>query len=187
MEQDRRKWNRIFSGRPEMAPSAPEFLSRQRDALNPGSVLDLACGDGAAALFLAEAGFQVTAVDIADAGLTRLQHFALQRGLDIKTQLLDLDQPAGLAGLALFDNIVISRFKPPAALWPYLVDQLAPEGVLALTTFNLAHHRATGFAERFCLAPAELQDIHPGLLLTQYESADQGDPAMDSYLFRRRC
>ena len=113
MEQDRQKWNRIFSGRPELAPSAPEFLSRQCGALNRGSVLDLACGDGAAALFLAEAGFEVTAVDIADAGLTRLQHFARQRGLDIETNLLDLDQPAGLAGLALFDNIVISRFKPP--------------------------------------------------------------------------
>ena len=186
MQEDRQKWNRIFSGRAELAPTAPEFLSRHGDALNKGSVLDIACGDGAAALFLAAAGFEVTAVDISDTGLTRLRQFAQAKELDIRTCQVDLDQPNGLADLPLFDNIVISRFKPPAELWPSLVAPLAPNGVLAITTFNLAHHRATGFAERFCLVPAELQHIHPQLQLILYETTDQGDPAMDSYLFRLR-
>ena len=59
--------------------------------LPPGaSVLDLGCGEGRNALYLAEQGFKVIAVDISRAGIEKLNHFARQRGLSITAEVQDM-------------------------------------------------------------------------------------------------
>ena len=186
MQEDARKWNRIFTGRPVRPPTPPEFISRQYQQLKPGNVLDVASGDGASALFLADRGFDVTAIDISSEGLNRLKAFAADRQLDINTRLIDLDLPNALSALETYDNIVICRFKPATTLWRSLVEHLAPGGFLALSTFNSAHHQTTGFPQRFCLEPEELRFVHPELELMLYETSQPGEAAVDSYLFQRR-
>lgn len=186
MKEDAQKWNRVFSSKQGPAPTPPEFLTRNYHRLKPGTVLDVASGDGANALFLAEQGFAVTAVDIAQAGLARLLDLAAKRNLEIGTREVDLDLPASLKQFTGYDNLVISRYKPPSAAWPQLVKCLAPEGILALSTFNLSHHEKTGFNRQFCLSPGELESIHPDLKLLHYEGSDLGDPSMDSYLFQHQ-
>lgn len=57
--------DRIWSGRPN--PRLVEFASD----LPPGRALDLGCGEGGDAVWLARRGWQVTAVDIADNALRR--------------------------------------------------------------------------------------------------------------------
>lgn len=187
MEEDAHKWNRIFTRRPVLSPKPPEFISRQYTLLKPGTVLDVASGDGASALFLADRGFDVTAIDISSEGLNRLNSFAANSQLNINTRRIDLDLPDALSVLDTYDNIIICRFKPAPTLWPSLVEHLAPGGFMAVSTFNSAHHLATGFAHRFCLEPEELKNVHPELELMLYETNQQGEPAVDSYLFQRRC
>ena len=59
--------------------------------LPPGAkVLDLGCGEGRNALFLAEAGFDVSAVDISEAGIGKLRALADERGLDVRTEVADI-------------------------------------------------------------------------------------------------
>jgi tellurite methyltransferase len=53
-------------------------------------VLDLGCGEGRNALFLAERGFDVTAVDISETGIRKLDALAKQRELDIHSQVADM-------------------------------------------------------------------------------------------------
>lgn len=53
-------------------------------------VLDLGSGEGRNALFLAERGFAVTAVDISEAGIRKLQVSAQGRNLDIHTEVADM-------------------------------------------------------------------------------------------------
>jgi tellurite methyltransferase len=68
-----------------------EELAQFHDLLPAGaSVLDLGCGEGRNALFLAGHGFQVTAVDISAAGIKKLHHFAHQNGLSIATDVQDM-------------------------------------------------------------------------------------------------
>jgi tellurite methyltransferase len=50
-------------------------------------VLDLGCGEGRNALFLAGCGFRVTAVDISEAGIRKLEALAGERRLDIRTRI----------------------------------------------------------------------------------------------------
>jgi tellurite methyltransferase len=59
--------------------------------LQPGaSVLDLGCGEGRNALFLAERGFEVTAVDFSEAGIRKLNALAQERKLDIRSKVADI-------------------------------------------------------------------------------------------------
>jgi tellurite methyltransferase len=53
-------------------------------------VLDLGCGEGRNALFLAECGFEVTAVDISDAGIRKLDALAKERDLQIRSEVADM-------------------------------------------------------------------------------------------------
>lgn len=68
-----------------------EELVRLANLLPPGaSVLDLGCGEGRNALYLAGRGFEVTAVDISVAGIEKLNHLARQRGLSLRAEVRDM-------------------------------------------------------------------------------------------------
>jgi len=54
------------------------------------TVLDLGCGEGRNALFMAECGFDVTAADISETGINKLQALALQRGLTLHAEVADM-------------------------------------------------------------------------------------------------
>jgi ubiquinone/menaquinone biosynthesis C-methylase UbiE len=60
------------------------FLVEEVVGLAPGRALDLACGEGRNALWLAERGWQVTAVDFSAVGLAKAQRLASERALDLR-------------------------------------------------------------------------------------------------------
>ncbi|MCC6563683.1 methyltransferase domain-containing protein [Candidatus Uhrbacteria bacterium] len=67
-----------------------KVVERLGELLPHGSVLDLGAGDGRHALFLASKGLDVTAVDLSEAALEKLQEHAKEQGLQVKTELADL-------------------------------------------------------------------------------------------------
>lgn len=184
MKKDKQKWNARFSSKVKVAPKPPGFIKASVNCLKPGSVLDVASGDGAAALYLAAHGFMVTAIDVSDIALERLQYFAAQQDLVVTTYVVDLDEPKSFAKLGLFDNIVITHFKPEHHHWPLLVSLLRSGGSLLLSTFNITQHEESRFPSRFCLMPNELKMIDESLRLEHYASAKRGNNYMDDYRFR---
>ncbi|UTW10691.1 class I SAM-dependent methyltransferase [Marinobacterium rhizophilum] len=186
MSAVREKWNQRYGARAQAAPATPAFVTEVAPSLRRGSVLDVAAGDGAASLALARLGFRVTAVDIAEVGLARLQAFAAAEQLEIPTHCRDLAQPHCLQQLGSFDNILVCRYKPEATLWPQLAAALVPGGLLAFSTFNLQRHEEHGFPARFCVQPGELAHIHSQLELLHCASVTRGADSFDDYLFRRR-
>ncbi len=70
--------------------SANDFLRSHVDHLPMGRVLSLAEGEGRNAVFLAEQGFTVTAVDMSSVGLAKAQRLAAQRGVNIDIIVADL-------------------------------------------------------------------------------------------------
>lgn len=54
------------------------------------NVLDLGCGEGRNALYLAEQGFKVTAIDISISGIRKLNHLARQRSVSMTAEVRDM-------------------------------------------------------------------------------------------------
>lgn len=78
------KWNHIYSQTGQKRYPPIEILA-ENDFLLPitGSALDVACGLGANAIFLAERGLTVTAWDISFVAIEQLKTYAVQQGLNI--------------------------------------------------------------------------------------------------------
>lgn len=89
---DNELWNerygaadRLWSGNPH-----PQLADIATD-LPPGRALDIACGEGADAVWLAEQGWDVTAVDFSHVAIERASQAAAERNLDIAFIVADLD------------------------------------------------------------------------------------------------
>ncbi|PJJ54256.1 methyltransferase family protein [Mumia flava] len=67
--------DRIWSGNPN------PLLVREASDLSPGTALDLGCGEGADAVWLASRGWQVTGIDIAQVALDRAATHATDAGV----------------------------------------------------------------------------------------------------------
>lgn len=69
---------------------SPEFYDLIKLLPRAARVLDLGCGDGRIALFLAEKGFDVTAVDISEAAIDKLERLANEKDLPVTTIIQDM-------------------------------------------------------------------------------------------------
>jgi SAM-dependent methyltransferase len=89
----REEWNRRYAGRELLWSAQPNrFLVAEAAGLPPGRALDVACGEGRNAVWLAEQGWRVTAVDFSDVGLGKARELAGARGVEaewVQADLLD--------------------------------------------------------------------------------------------------
>jgi tellurite methyltransferase len=76
----------------------------------PGSALDLACGTGRHAIWLAEHGWTVTAVDSSPVALDMLQQRALERGVAVNIVLADLERHEFDLESESYDLIVVCNY-----------------------------------------------------------------------------
>jgi tellurite methyltransferase len=92
LKSDRKRWDERFKGAEFALGKKPNPFLRRHVALLPkGKALDLAAGEGRNAVFLAQHGFDVDAVDISGIGLRKAQKLAREMNVKIHTCLADLD------------------------------------------------------------------------------------------------
>jgi SAM-dependent methyltransferase len=83
-EASRQRWNHRWAGERAHASTAPSrFLAAEVADLRPGTALDLACGAGRNAVWLAEHGWRVTAVDFSGVALGMARSLAAQRRVEV--------------------------------------------------------------------------------------------------------
>ncbi|MGV0838506.1 class I SAM-dependent methyltransferase [Mycolicibacterium thermoresistibile] len=91
MSEAQRHWENRYQEKDQMWSGRVNLrLSEVAGQLSPGRALDLGCGEGADAAWLAERGWQVTAVDISQTALNRAAGEASARGLSIDFQRHEL-------------------------------------------------------------------------------------------------
>ncbi|MFO0918281.1 MAG: class I SAM-dependent methyltransferase [Planctomycetaceae bacterium] len=168
---DRERWDAKYADRTlPAAISPPEWLVQQAASLEPGRALDLACGEGHAAIWLAERGWQVTGVDISPVGLTRARMLAEKRNLTVDWQLADLDELS--LGREEFDLITVFRFLD-RRLAPRICQALRKDGLLIYETFLSspeAGRTDPAWNPAYRLQPGELSRLFDGLsVLVQEE------------------
>lgn len=132
---DRIRWERQYgqSGAPEK-PSAflKEILDGGHWDIARGQALDIASGAGRNALFLAEKGFDVTAIDIAEPGLDQGARRAAERSLSISWQQTDLENGGLPPGPY---NLIVNINYLQRSLIPHMKSALAPGGYIVFETY----------------------------------------------------
>ena len=81
------------------------------ESLSPGKALDLGCGQGRNALFLAQQGFEVTAVDQNELALEILQSIVEQEDLEMTVGLYDINSALGKPMILSFQQLFSCSYK----------------------------------------------------------------------------
>lgn len=110
-----------------------EALIREVADLPPGRALDIGCGEGADAVWLAERGWQVTAIDTAEVAVQRARALAGERGVEkqISFEVTTLDSFLEYLGESF--DLVCGFFFPapmPTEQAREVARLLAPGGTL---------------------------------------------------------
>ena len=134
-------WDRRYSSVENLWAVKPNrFLVGEVADLPPGGALDLACGEGQNAIWLASLGWDVVGVDFSEAAIAKARARAERDGVQIEfvcTDLLEYEPAAGTFDLVLLLYLHI----PPAARRQVLA--LASTALADGGTFVLVGHDAT--------------------------------------------
>jgi SAM-dependent methyltransferase len=156
-----------------VAPSA--WVVRWAPLIAPGAVLDLACGGGRHARFLAGRGHAVTAIDREPQSISGVRFLQAD---------LEDGSPWPLPG-ECFQGIVVTNYlhRP---LFPVLERALAPGGVLIYETFMLGNERyGKPSNPAFLLRPGELWEAFGGLHIIAFEQGTAAQPKLA--MMQRLC
>ena len=122
-----------------------DFLREQEGRLLPGRILCLGAGEGRNAVWLAQRGYEVTAVDQSTRGLQKARRLASDRGVRIATVEADLAtfhiQAGAWAGIVS----IFVHLTPPVRkrVHASVVSGLAPGGVYVMEAFRPEQARRT--------------------------------------------
>lgn len=147
---DPSSWNERYAQAEPVWPTSPNrWVVAEMEGHVPGRALDLGTGEGRNAIWLADQGWRVTAVDFATNALARArrraQKQAREAGVDyhidwVQADLLSYEAPAGSYDLVLATYVHLEDFERRALLRT-CVRALAPGGTLLVVghdTTNLA-------------------------------------------------
>ncbi|WP_228551304.1 SAM-dependent methyltransferase [Paenibacillus sp. B01] len=139
-------WDRFYSDRERKVPFfidlPDESLVQAVESgwIKPGKVLELGCGPGRNALYLAENGFDVHAVDLSEEAIAWAKQRALERGVQVRFErlnLLELSEQGRDCDL-VYDSGCFHHIAPHRRMdYCRIVDEaLRPGGCFALTCFK---------------------------------------------------
>ena len=136
-------WERLYRSRDSLWSGNPNpQLVHEASDLTPGTALDVGCGEGADAIWLAERDWQVTATDISTVALARGAAHAAERGAAVARRIdwLHADLTAWVPAEASY-ALVSAHFlhllqEPREAIFRRLAAAVAPGGTLLI----VGHH-----------------------------------------------
>ncbi|MQM25519.1 class I SAM-dependent methyltransferase [Glycomyces albidus] len=156
-----RSRDRLFSGRPN------GVLVAEATGLRPGRALDVGCGEGADAIWLARRGWQVTGIDISAVALERAA--AAGADLDGRVTWTQGDLTVAPPAKAAFDLVSAQYFplpkQPGHTALHGLLEAVAPGGTLLVAGHDLAdlgHLRGEGIDPTAFYQPSEIAGLLNG-------------------------
>ncbi len=157
MKSDQTRWHDRFGKKGFALGREPNpFLKKHTHLLPKGKALDIASGEGRNAVFLAQHGFEVDAVDISEKGVRKAKKLAREKGVKMNTFLVDLDQyPIEKERYDLIANFYFLKRR----LIPRIKKGLKKGGKVIFETYLLEHRTlGTGGPKqaKYFLKPNEL-------------------------------
>ena len=169
MKEDQKRWDKRYRERkPDLNRGANTILKKYLPFLPKGKALDLAAGEGRNAIFLAEHGFQVEAVDISPVAISRARKLARAKGVRIKAMAADLDAYRLLPGRY---DLVLNFYFLDRRLIPRIKKGLKKGGMVVFETYTAEQKKlGTGGPgqTQFVLKPNELLRLFRGFHVLFY-------------------
>ncbi len=137
---DSSEWDSRYAERELLWTAEPnQFVAAEVAGEDPGAALDVACGEGRNAVWLAEQGWRVTAVDFSAVALDKARALAAGRNVTVDWVLADVveyrPRPAS------FDLVVVAYLHVPpperAAVLGAAAAALAPGGLALVIGHDL--------------------------------------------------
>jgi SAM-dependent methyltransferase len=135
------EWNRRYAGSELLWTARPNrFLVAETADLTPGRALDLACGEGRNAVWLAKQGWQVTGVDFSAAALDKAA--GLARGNEVDVEWAEADLLDYRPEPRAYDLVVVAYLQLPAAERRRVLRAAANAVAVGRTLLVVAHDRS---------------------------------------------
>jgi len=179
-------WDEKHAARGDDSEPAP--LLREYAALLPasGRALDIAAGAGRNAVFLAQAGLDVDAIDQSEVGLKKARALAAARGVAIRTIHSDLGQVS--LKQAWYD-VAINFYYLQRSLVGSMRDALKPGGLVFFETYTVEQLSMPGGRgprrSEYLLEPGELRTMFDGYEILHWSEGVEGTRAIASLVARK--
>jgi SAM-dependent methyltransferase len=142
---DARAWDERYASSPLVWSTGPNrFLEEETADLAPGRALDVACGEGRNAIWLASRGWRAVGVDFSSVAIDKARAIAAERGVDVEWVVADVT--TWTPDAQAFDLVVVMYLQLPgderATAYRRAADAVAPGGTLLVVAHdldNLAH------------------------------------------------
>lgn len=170
-DADREHWDRRYAALDRTLAgraALPAVFASHADLFpTAGYAIELACGTGAAAVWLARRGLRVWACDISPVAVAAATERARLDGQSERCTFEAVDLDRGIPGVGAADVVLCSMFRDPR-LDAALVERLAPGGLLAVSALS-----EVGAAPgRFRAGPGELLRAFGAVDVIEHGEAD---------------
>ena len=137
IEDEREWWNEVWAREEGVSSAADEVLVSEIGGLSPGRVLEIASGSGANAVWLAQQGWFVTAVDFSETAIKRARRLAVERGVNVDFMVADATTYQPPRKYDLVVSFYIQLFpEQRAKMLANAVDALVPGGTLLFVSHD---------------------------------------------------
>jgi ubiquinone/menaquinone biosynthesis C-methylase UbiE len=165
------QWDKRFGVERYLYGTEPvEFLRENIDRLPEGKALVLAAGEGRNAVWLAEQGYDVTAMDASPVGLEKAADLAAAKGVTIGTEVGDLQHGYDM-GESRYDLITDFYYHDPAMI-PAVMRALKPGGMFVVQNFSIDQLETNRFGPKnpdYLVKPNEMLRLVAGYRVLHYE------------------
>ena len=158
-------WNRRYAAGQQLYETPLPLVEQFASALKPGAVLDLACGPGRNALFLAKLGWRVTAVDGSAVAIDLLRQRARRSNLKLDVRLADLERGEYSIAAGAFD-LILDTYYLQRDLIPAMQHGVRPGGTIIAIVRLPDPDQAGGTPTR--AVPGELRAYFDGWNIVHY-------------------
>ena len=167
-EEDRRRWDERYAEAGIAEVDAGAFASIEHLFPVEGRALEVACGRGKTAVWLAGRGMNVLGIDVSPVAVELAGQLAVRSGVADRCRFEVWDLDEGLPPGPPTDLVVCHMFREPRLDQP-MIDLLAPGGLLAVATLS----EVDAGPGRFRARPGELRGAFAELEILA-EAEDDG-------------
>jgi tellurite methyltransferase len=169
------QWNERYRAGEQVFERPSHLVVQFAGGLAPGAALDLACGPGRNALYLAERGWSVIALDGSQVAIDLLRARALERNFAnfaLDTRVADLEAGEFAAAPNAFD-LALSCYYLQRSLIPVMKSALRPGGLLILIAHVAEADQPSGTPTR--AYPDELRGFFLDWNILHYREGQPGE------------